>query len=134
MRRKMFTEEQVEILATNPYTYRVSKTNICFTTEFKEFFWNERCNGMTAPDIFIKAGYDVDMIGSDRIRGFRNSVNKTKKNGEDFVNGRRTKRPITDKESEDNSSDVKALRAELDYLKKEVEFLKKISSAANIKK
>lgn len=38
MARKMFTQEQVRIMAENLYTLHVSTTQITFTNEFKEEF------------------------------------------------------------------------------------------------
>lgn len=38
MARKMFTQEQVRVMAENPYTLHVSTTQITFTNAFKEEF------------------------------------------------------------------------------------------------
>ena len=37
---KRFTEEEMELLRKNPYTYRVTYNMLLLTVEFKEKFWN----------------------------------------------------------------------------------------------
>lgn len=38
MSRKLFTEEQQQLLCQNPYSYSVTETKITHTKEFKEIF------------------------------------------------------------------------------------------------
>lgn len=38
MNRKLFTEEQQQLLRQNPYIYSVTETRITLTKEFKELF------------------------------------------------------------------------------------------------
>ncbi len=41
MSKKVFTNEEVEMLRNNPYTYAVTPHILSFTKEFKELFWKE---------------------------------------------------------------------------------------------
>lgn len=48
MSRKIFTEEQQQLLRQNPYIYSVTDTRINLTKEFKEIFLAEYKSG-TSP-------------------------------------------------------------------------------------
>ena len=45
MSKKVFTNEEVEMLRNNPYTYAVTPHILSFTKEFKELFWKEYQEG-----------------------------------------------------------------------------------------
>lgn len=52
MARKVFTDEEIEMLRKNPYTYVVTPKMIKFTQEFKELFWKEYQNDVKPGKIF----------------------------------------------------------------------------------
>ena len=65
MRRRYYTDnEKTEILA-NPYTFRMTDTQVFFTLEFKKFVVKEKQNGLSNRKIFEKAGYDNDFFSVD---------------------------------------------------------------------
>jgi len=62
MARKMFTQEQVRVMAENPYTLHVSTTQITFTNEFKKEFWRRYQEGDTPRTIMYDLGYDPEVL------------------------------------------------------------------------
>ena len=76
MARKMFTQEQVRIMAENPYTLHVSTTQITFTNAFKEEFWQRYQEGDTPRTILYDLGYDPEVLGRNRVSGIQNVVCK----------------------------------------------------------
>ncbi len=69
MSKKIFTEEQIETLAQNKYVKNVTNKAITYTDEFKKNFIAENQNGKFPREIFEECGFDVDIIGIDRVRG-----------------------------------------------------------------
>ena len=63
-----FTKEEIEMLSQKRYVKWVNETNIKFTDEFKERFIDEYYNlGKGPTEIFLRAGFDTDVIGAKRI-------------------------------------------------------------------
>ena len=139
MSRSQFTVEQMQLLRQNPYTHSVTRTRLSFTKKFKEIFHTEYQAGESPKQILIDHGYDTEILGESRIWNISSRIqDQYKKNGE-FHEGHGPRRlvkpntsafnkPISEKE------ELKQLRHEVDYLKQEVEFLKKISSIRTTKK
>ena len=69
MSKKVFTNEEVELLRNNPYTYAVTPHILSFTKEFKELFWKEYQAGEIPRQILEKHGYPADVLGKERIWG-----------------------------------------------------------------
>ncbi len=76
MRAQAFTGEEVKILEENKYTSFVSNSSIRFTLEFKEMFMERKQQGITARRIFKEAGYDVDILGTSRIKNLSKRIPK----------------------------------------------------------
>ena len=76
MRAQAFTDEEVKILRENKYTSFVSNSSIRFTLEFKEMFMERKQQGITARRIFKEAGYDVDILGTNRIKTCQSASQK----------------------------------------------------------
>lgn len=126
----IFTKEQVQLLADNQYTRRVSETSISFTAEFHRKFIKLKNSGMSNREIFKSCNYDPKMMGIQRMASI---ARKTKgKNPEDFPD----KRPLKSKTPTfDETSDKKAMRQmqhEIKYMRQEIEFLKKIMASGVI--
>lgn len=68
MSNKNLTKKEIEILSKNPYVKNVSEKSITYTDEFKNIFINEYENGMTPSTIFKKYGFDIEVLGYDRIK------------------------------------------------------------------
>lgn len=112
MNKTGFTKEQMEILRLNPFTRSVSTTTLKFTEEFKDQFWKLYLQGVQPEDIFRQSGYDPDLVGKKRIINTTHSITSHRAaitcNSED-VNYARLE------------GEVKALRKEIDTLKKIIE-------------
>ena len=130
MERRKFSQEEIEVLKKNPYTYKVTATQIRFTAEFKKFFWAQYQNGILPREILIMCGYDPDILGSTRIGGILTHIKETVEAGEEFHAENRRRSLISSQKNKptDSTDEIKQLRSEVKYLRKEVEFLKKISS------
>jgi len=58
MNRNKFTKREIQLTKNNPYTYKVTKAQICYTKEFKEEFWLRYQAGETPRAIVEALGYD----------------------------------------------------------------------------
>lgn len=139
MSRKIFTEEQQQLLRQNPYVYSVTASRLQLTREFKEIFMAAYNTGESPREILVDHGFDIDIIGERRIWSISQHIRSEYKQHGEFHEGygprsRRTAagslpdQPMTEKE------EIQQLRHEVDYLKQEMEFLKKISSIRNTRK
>lgn len=64
MSRKLFTEEQQQLLRQNPYIYSVTATRITLT---KEIFMISYKAGESPRKILEDHGFDINIIGERRI-------------------------------------------------------------------
>lgn len=141
MRRKLFTEEQQQLLRQNPYIYSVTETRITLTKEFKEIFMTAYKAGESPRKILEDHGFDISIIGERRIWSISQHIRtKYQKYGE-FHEGygprdtSATHPVLTDTDTPVSEADeIRQLRHEVDYLKQEMEFLKKISSIRTTRK
>ena len=123
IRRNRFTQEQVEILRSNPYVRNVTEDAVSFTIEFKEEFWHlYSVEGMAPYDILNQMRLDYHMLGSSRVQGITNSIKKQLKQNGGFKGTRSPDMP--GKLPPDQ--EMTRLRMEVEYLRQELEFLKKI--------
>lgn len=76
MNRNTFTKREIQILKSNPYTYRVTESQIFFTKEFKEEFWRRYQEGEAPRHIVEVPGYDSDMLGTSRPSGLQINIQK----------------------------------------------------------
>lgn len=124
-----FTQEQIIQLRSNPYTYKVTARKIFFTKEFKQAVCEKRQEGLTLREAIAALGYDPKVFGEKRIEGIRNSINKAIREGGGFREGIRPHNSILDEECpEVTKENFLRMHHELQYMKQEIEFLKKISS------
>lgn len=139
MNKHYFTAEQVLMLRENPYTYQVDQYRLAFTKEFKELFYSEYQAGTLPRQILAKYGYDPAVLGQRRVWGIsghiREQYNKYGGFHEGNVSSGRTKSaPLHSGMPASDKDELKQLRYEVDYLKQEVAFLKKISSIRTTRK
>lgn len=138
--RNYFTEEQITELSNNLYTYKVSKTTIKFTDKFYNDFWKLYIDELPNKDILTKLGYNSYVLGIKRIEGIVTKLRKKRLTDDQRLqainkNAKVRRPPADTKYSEMKSQDaIKAMEAELTYLRQEVEFLKKISQLEKQKK
>lgn len=68
MSNKVFSKEEVDVLARNKYVKHVSEKGITYTDDFKCHFISEYEKGKLPRTIFDEAGFDADVLGKDRIK------------------------------------------------------------------
>ena len=119
-----FTDEQIEYFKHNRHVKNVGRSFVYFNDGFKEQFWRMYHEENLLPqEILLRLGVDYDMLGRKRVEGMVQNLKKKYAGG--IAEDRRKKRK-TDLTRE---RQVSKLRAEIEYLRQENEFLKKIVSA-----
>lgn len=68
MSNKIFTEKEVKILSHNNNVRAVSIKEITYTDEFKHIFIAENEKGKLPRAIFEEYGFDIDILGMERVR------------------------------------------------------------------
>lgn len=127
----------MKLLSANPYTYKVTKSKLYFTVEFKEAFWIAYQAGMAPRAILVDFGYDLELFGQKQIDSIVQSIKKQASSGDGFRQGEnRTRRKKEDfvmpKGFSIESKDaLNQILNEVKYLRQEVDFLKKITKTQN---
>lgn len=130
---RQFTPEEMEQLASNPFTLRVTTYTITHTLEFKNLFLSHYYeNDESAKDIFRQLGYDPEILGDGRIYSFASRLIRQIEAGEPLTEG--SARTASEKPKNINyntmpaQQSVASMQRELTYLRQQVEFLKKITA------
>lgn len=141
MSRKLFTKEQQQLLRQNPYIYSVTEARITLTKEFKELFMTAYKAGELPRKILEDHGFDIDIIGERRIWSISQHIRTEYKTYGEFHEGYRPRGETANHDAPKDTAkpvseadEIKQLRHEVDYLKQEMEFLKKISSIRTTRK
>lgn len=135
MSKKVFTSEEVEMLRGNKYTFAVTPHMLSFTKEFKELFWEEYQAGAIPRQILEKYGYPAEVLGKKRIWGIAHVIKNQYHSPEGLHEGPLLKQgKRTDKDAQTTEELVSKLQGEVEYLRQELEFLKKISSIRTTRK
>lgn len=128
---KKFTQEQMETLAANPFTYKVNAYRISYTLEFKNLFLARYEAGESVREIFESLGYDTGILGDSRIYCFAYKLVRQAENGQLLTETpptTRQEKPIhVDYNTMPAQQSVAAMQREIAYLRQQVEFLKKIT-------
>ena len=128
MSSRQFTQEEMEILRSNRYTYSVTPNSISFTIEFKKEFWKRYQAGENPRDIVEALGYDYQLLGATRVSGLQSMIRKQAKEGQ-FREGQHNSYAISnhpDYSTMSNDQKLYAMEHEIYYLRNEIEFLKYI--------
>ena len=131
MSKKIFTEKEIKLLSNNPFVKSVSLKGITYTDEFKHIFIEGNDNGKLPRQIFEECGFDIDVIGIDRVRSsgkrwraaYRENGISGLRDTRAENSGRPCERELTLEEK------YARLEAQHNLLKAENELLKKIRSA-----
>lgn len=127
MSNKIFTQDEMEILSSNNYVKHVSAKGITYTDEFKRLFIAENEKGKVSTVIFRECGFDIDILGLDRVKSCgRRWRTAYKKNGilglqdtRTENSGRPKKKDLTLEEKYERlTAQNKLLKAENELLKK----------------
>lgn len=128
MSKKLFTNEEIELLSKNKYIKNITIKGITYTEEFKKIFISENINGKLPRQIFEECGFDIGILGMHRIHSAGKRWRKSYK--EDGVIGLSDTRKVNSgrPRTKDLSLEEKytRLEAKLKLLKAENELLKKL--------
>lgn len=128
MSKKLFTNEEIKLLSKNKYIKNITIKGITYTEEFKKIFICENINGKLPRQIFEEYGFDVDILGMNRIHSAGKRWRKSYK--EDGLIGLSDTRKLNSgrPRTKDLSLEEKyaRLEAKLKLLKAENELLKKL--------
>jgi hypothetical protein len=127
-----FTREEIEILRQSPYVRRVWPKAVSFTGDFKRRFWEMYTKKDLMPrEILELLGIDAEILGAARIRNIAYNLKLEYAHFGEFSDIRRN---AMQKEKIPPDQELKRLRLEVEYLRQEQEFIKKIMSACKEKK
>jgi len=127
----LFTSEQIKALLKNPHVARCSEKVITYSSNFKvQAVKQHRKQYMTVNEIFIKAGFDLEVIGKEIPKKCLERWCKTYKTkglerlAVDCRGKRSTGRPKT--KNVTAADRIRRLEMENAYLKAENDFLAKL--------
>lgn len=123
---KEFTNQERIKLRKNPYVKRVTAMRVSFTTAFKEKFWEQYQAGKHPTEILMDLGFDPEVLGTTRIKGIRQHIQDAVRSGDGFNTVRQPRRVVKKIDDTDPSNALVRVQHELEYVKQEVEFIKKI--------
>lgn len=123
MSHKRFTEEEIGILSRNPNVEYVSDKYIFYKADFKELcVRNVRQERKTLRQTFIDAGFDIEMIGWERIRCAYSNWTRAVKNGKELQtghhsSGRRKKEISAEELIAKKDKEIRRLKEENEFLR-----------------
>ncbi|WP_407671607.1 IS3 family transposase [Paenibacillus guangzhouensis] len=128
MSKKIFTDKEIKLLSNNPYVKSVSSKAITYTDAFKQLFISENNKGKLPREIFEESGFDVTVIGIQRVRSsgkrWRSSFQENGFLGLQDTRSQGSGRPLTRELTLEEK--YARLEAQNNLLKAENELLKKI--------
>ncbi len=127
MVNKVYTKEQKEILLKNKNVEKCGIGVITYTGDFKVKAVNQyQEDYMTPQEIFVQAGFDIEMIGKNKPKNCLERWNKTfKKKGSKELRVSRGGRPKGRRNLSEKDK-LKRLKLEIEYLKEKNRFLAKL--------
>ncbi len=135
---KEYTSREIKELESNPYTFKVTNKRLYFTKEFKKEFWIRYQAGYTPRAIVEELGYSLDILRQKQIDSIVQRIKKEALSGKGFSEGYSRKNRVASKVimdgTQEENVDISRIRAELLYLRQEVDFLKKNIIADHMKK
>lgn len=135
---KKYTEKEKRRLEKNPYTFKVTEHKLYFTAKFKEDFWTRYQAGIAPRKIMSDLGYDLEMFTQKQIDNYVQRIKREALSEKGFSEGedrtRRMPMKAPDIQEKTDYRSLERMQNELLYLRQEVEFLKKIITANNLKK
>lgn len=129
-----YTAKEMKLLQANPYTFKITKHKLYFTTKFKEDFWSSYEAGNAPRKILKDFGYDLALFHQKQIDNIVQRLKRDVAAGRGFREGECHDIRPQSVQAESSSIPPERMWAELKYLRQEVEFLKKIVKTGNVKK
>jgi len=128
MSNKIFTKEEIEILAKNKYVKKVSEKGTTYSDEFKQLVISESDKGRPSRKIFEENGFDIDFIGYKR---FNSSVARWRQAYKDngvigLTDNRKDNKGRPSEKELSIDEKYERLKAQNTLLKAENELLKKL--------
>ncbi|AWZ49876.1 IS3 family transposase [Clostridiaceae bacterium 14S0207] len=130
MSKKLFTKDEVKILSENKYVKKVSSKGITYTDEFKKIFITENELGKFPRQIFEECGFDIEILGMQRVGSAGKRWRSSYKNG-GAIALQDTRRLNTGRPGEKELSLAEKyarLEAKVELLQAENELLKKLDN------
>jgi transposase len=128
MKHKDFTAHERDILTNNPNILEVNEHGIKYSPEFKLKAVKENINGKSPLEIFVSSG--LSMLGREKAKDCLKRWKKVyKKSGERGLLDSQRGAIIKHLEKLTNEGKIKYLTEEIEYLKAENDFLKKLQAA-----
>lgn len=129
MSKKIFTEDEMEILKANKYVKKVSTKGITYTTEFRRDYTNLLVKGNTKKKIFSQLGFDPNILGEKRMQSVHSRMKNNLKNNKSIEDARTANsgRPKKkDSKEITEAEEIEMLRHENVLLRAENDLLKKM--------
>ncbi len=127
MKRYPIPKEYVKQLNEHPYVEKATEWTVCFAAEFKQLAYDEYYRGKSMRQIFVDAGFDVQLLGTKRIDNFRMLVMSKADEKTGFADKRKDKSLQAPQSTESQMMKrIRELEHRNAYLEQENEFLKKI--------
>lgn len=121
-----FTPQQKETLAANPFTLSVNDYQIRFTIEFKKYLLAEReKNGTPWKEVFQKAGYDPEILGTKRMEAIVRKIRDEAASEQGLRETASQKNKSKELEQKNAQKAIRELQKEVIHLQQQIEFLKK---------
>lgn len=124
MPKRLFTEEEMDILKCSDYILDVYPGTIFFSAEFKQLFREDLCNVVKPREIFIKYDIDSDLLEKIRVIGITSMIKQAGKAGKGFKDLTSYNEFVDAYVSPEEK--IKQLERKLAYKDREPEFLKKL--------
>ena len=121
MRQRSLTKEQREMLSRSPHVIKMTDVYVFFSSSFINKFCVDYHAGKTADSIFLEAGIDPKILGRTRVDSLRRHYYKN-------WLPKHMDEPARKTVTAEEASNAK-MRHEIEYLRQEVNALKKIIQA-----
>ena len=132
---KYFSKRQSADLLQNPYVASITSCQISYTVAFKKIFWKlYSVEKMRPKEIMQRLGFDVEVLGAERISQIPRLLKAQLDEYGDFNEGRKPTIIPTPKSIENpralridpqTAIQLEKMQHELEYVKQELEFIKK---------
>ena len=130
MSTRLLPQAYVKELQEHIYVKYASQRTVNFTSEFKQFAYDELHKGKTIREIFTEVGFDVEKLGQKRLDNFQLRLEKEAQREEGFADKRsRNHRHEAQSDEANLLKRLKQLEHQVAYLQQENDFLKKIDEA-----
>lgn len=135
---KIFNEHEIRQLEGNPHVQSVSEKSITYSPTFKLAAVKAHEEGKAPMEIFMEAGFNLDVIGRKKpkhcLQRWRNTYNTSGETG--LLEEQRGKGSSGRRPAEELSTEEKLKRAEarIQLLEMENDFLKKLEALEQQKK